>query len=104
MSNEQPAILILEVGVKSSDGSQMITTLHDVGGGKSVSTTKNDLADVGRRSTTITGNLFVVFQSLNDVGRKNIEIRRGYTANSNQDLGVTDIIDMIVALPQTDFT
>lgn len=68
LSNEQPAILILEVGGKSSSGSQMVTTLNDVGGGKTVSTTKNALADVGGRGTTLTGNLFVVFHSANDVG------------------------------------
>lgn len=68
VSNEQPAILILEVGGKSSSGSQMITTLHDVGGGKTVSTTKNALADVGGRNSILTGNLYLVVGISNDVG------------------------------------
>lgn len=56
-------------GGRSSTSTLQIASIgDDVGGGKTVSTTKNAVTDVGGRGTTLTGNLFVVFQSRSDVG------------------------------------
>ncbi|MBL7885895.1 MAG: hypothetical protein JNJ52_04050 [Flavobacterium sp.] len=87
LSNEQPAILILEVGGKSSSGSQMVTTLHDVGCGKSVSTTKNALADVGGRNSILTGNLYLVVGISNDVGGGRSSTGTLQVSSLNEDVG-----------------
>lgn len=145
VSNEQPAILILEVGEKSSSGSQMITTLNDVGGrsstgtlqvytlkedvggkginqnfsvriptsyltldvggGKTVSTTKNALADVGGRSTILTGNLYLAIYSTNDVGGgRDIQIVRKHAYTPQKDVGGKEIKNLRGVIPKTDFS
>lgn len=77
----------------------------DVGGGKTVSTNKNVLADVGGRGTMLTGNLFVVFQSASDVGgARDIKNIRKQEVTLYFDVGGKGIKNLRGAIPKTDFS
>ncbi len=105
VSEKQPERFILEVGGKSSNGSQMVTSFNDVGGGKTVSTTKNAVTDVGGRGTTLTGNLFVVFHSASDVGgTRDIKNIRKQVVTLYFDVGGKGIKNLRGVIPKTAFS
>ncbi len=78
--------------------------VFDVGGGKTLSTAKNALADIGGRSTTNTGNLCVVFQNDSDVEGQSTRIVRLYACTLYNEVGGKGIKSMRVGIPKTDFS